>query len=59
MHKCEHYPDLVIEQNGIQSRYSPNLSEEELEHLQHVAALQRERRMDVAWLGDLCQSDLD
>jgi hypothetical protein len=50
---------LVIEQNGIQSRYSPNLSEEEIEQLQHVAALQRERRMDVAGFGDLCQSDLD
>lgn len=59
MSNCTHYPELVIEQNGIQSRYSPNLSEEELEHLQQVAALQREHRMNVAGFGDLCQSDLD
>lgn len=60
MHKCEHYPELVMRNlEGLELKVSPSLTDEEIEHLQHIAALQRERRMQRSGFGELCQSDLD
>lgn len=59
MVNCVDYPRAICELNKIDAHYQETLSEEELEHLQRVAALNREARMNRSGLGDLCQSDLD
>lgn len=57
---CEHYPELVMSNFAdLELRIAASLTDEELEHLQQIAALQREARMNRSGFGDLCQSDLD
>jgi hypothetical protein len=63
MHNCTHYPELVMkeyEAEGVLASFNgSNLTEEELHHLQQIAALQREHRLSRSAFSDLCQSDLD
>ena len=59
MHKCEHYPNMVMKGFSEFEFANRSLTDEELEHLQQVAALQRESRLQRSAHSDLCQSDLD
>lgn len=59
MHNCTHYPELVMTNlEGIELKIVASLTDEEIEHLQQIAAQRREHRLSRSAFSDLCQSDL-
>lgn len=60
MHNCTHYPELVMANyESLELKLAATLTDEDIEHLQQIAAQRREHRLSRSAFSDLCQSDLD